>query len=62
MINITENFLIKNIFTEYDELLTKNINTDPLGFQIVWTYFGQKIFHNKTTSIDMDIRSYNIKL
>ena len=62
MINITENFLIKNIFTEYDELLTKNINTDPLGFQIVWTYFGQKIFHNKTTSIALDIRSYNINL
>ena len=62
MINITENFLIKNIFTEYDESLTKNINTDPLGFQIVWTYFGQKIFQNKTTSVALDIRSYNINL
>lgn len=59
---LTKSFLINNIFTEYDESLTKNINTDPLGFQIVWTYFGQKIFHNKTTSIALDIRSYNINL
>ena len=59
---LTKSFLINNIFTEYDELLTKNINTDPLGFQIVWTYFGQKIFHNKTTSIALDIRSYTINL
>lgn len=59
---LTKSFLINNIFTEYDESLTKNINTDPLGFQIVWTYFGQKIFHNKTTSIALDIRSYTINL
>lgn len=53
---------INSIFTEYDDSLVKSINTDPLGFQVVWTYFGQKIFHNKTTSIALDIRSYNINL
>lgn len=62
MSTINNEFLKDNIFTEYDELLTKKINTDPLGFQIVWTFFGQKIFHNKTTSIALDIRSYNINL
>ena len=60
-ISINKNFL-NSIFTEYDESLTKGLNIDPLGFQIVWTYFGQKIFQNKTTSVALDIRSYNINL
>lgn len=59
--NINNKFL-DSIFTEYDESLTKGLNIDPLGFQIVWTYFGQKIFQNKTTSVALDIRSYNINL
>jgi hypothetical protein len=53
---------LNSIFTEYDETLTKKLNIDPLGFQIVWTYFGQKIFQNKTTSVALDIRNYNINL
>lgn len=56
------NSTIEEFFTQFDGTLTKSINTDPLGFQIVWTHFGQKIFHNKTTSIALDIRSYNINL
>lgn len=60
--NINNSTLIDKIFTQFDDSLTKSINTDPLGFQIVWTHFGQKIFHNKTTSIALDIRSYNINL
>lgn len=59
---VANNKLLDSIFTEYDESLTKGLNMDPLGFQIVWTYFGQKIFQNKTTSVALDIRSYNINL
>lgn len=59
---VINNKYLENIFTEYDESLTKGLNIDPLGFQIVWTYFGQKIFQNKTTSVALDIRSYNINL
>lgn len=58
----TNNKFLDSIFTKYDESLTKGLNIDPLGFQIVWTYFGQKIFQNKTTSVALDIRSYNINL
>jgi len=53
---------ITEIFTEYDSSLSKNLNIDPLGFQIVWTHFGQKIFENKVTSVALDIRSYNINI
>lgn len=59
---IINNKFLNSIFTEYNESLTKRLNIDPLGFQIVWTFFGQKIFHNKTTSVALDIRSYNINL
>ncbi len=58
---INKNFL-KNIFTEYDETLTVKHNIDPLGFQVVWTYYGQKIVKNKMTSVALDVRSYNINL
>ena len=51
-----------NIFTEYDDSIYLEINKDPLGLQMIWTYFGQQIFDNKTTSVAMDIRSYNINL
>lgn len=53
---------LNQIFTEYDERISLDINKDPLGFQMIWTHFGQKIFENKTTSVALDIRSYNINL
>ncbi len=62
MSKIINKAFLKNIFTEYDDSLTKKLNIDPLGFQVVWTLFGQKIFKNKTTSVALDIRSYNINL
>lgn len=52
----------KEIFTEYDENLQKTLNIDPMGLQVVWTFFGQKIFQNKLTSVALDIRSYNINI
>jgi len=53
---------INEIFTQYNGSIYKSLNIDPLGFQVVWTYFGQNIFENKVTSIALDIRSYNINL
>ncbi len=50
------------IFTEYNSNLINQIDRDPLGFQQIWTHFGQKIFENKTTSIATDIRNYTINL
>ena len=58
---INKSFL-NNIFTEYDKTLTIKHNIDPLGFQVVWTYFGQEIVQNKMTSVALNVRSYNINL
>ena len=52
----------ETIFTIFDEDLQKTFKTDAMGMQVVWTYFGQKIFNNKITSVALDIRSYNINL
>jgi hypothetical protein len=52
----------KNIFTEEDRELSKVLNADPLGFQMIWSYFGQKIYHNKINSATFDIRNFNLNL
>lgn len=51
-----------DIFTEYNSNLINQIDRDPLGFQQIWTHFGQKIFESKTTSVATDIRNYTINL
>ena len=51
-----------DIFTEYNSNLISQIDRDPLGFQQIWTHFGQKIFNSKTTSVATDIRNYTINL
>ncbi len=51
-----------DIFTEYNSNLINQIDRDPLGFQQIWTHFGQKIFNSKTTSVATDIRNYTINL
>lgn len=53
---------INDIFTEYNSKLINQIDRDPLGFQQIWTHFGQKIFESKTTSVATDIRNYTINL
>lgn len=52
----------KNIFTEEDRELSKDLNSDALGFTMIWRYFGQKIYKNKINSATFDIRSFNINL
>ena len=51
-----------NIFTEHDESLSLGLKVDPLGFQLIWTYFGQKIFKDKINSATFDIRNFNLNL
>jgi hypothetical protein len=53
---------ITDIFTEFNSELINQVDRDPLGFQQIWTHFGQKIFDNKTTSVATDIRNYTINL
>lgn len=52
----------KNIFTEFDDTLIGEISRDPLGMQVIWSYFGQNIFHSRLTSNTPDIRNYTLNL
>jgi len=52
----------KNVFTQEDRELSKILNADALGFQMIWTYFGQNIYQNKINSATFDIRNFNLNL
>ena len=52
----------KEFFSEYDESITGDSQRDPLGLQVIWSYFGQQIFGNQITSISNDIRNFTIDL
>ena len=51
-----------NIFTVPDKDLISDGSVDPMGMQMIWTYFGQLIFHNKLTTVSTDVRNYSINL
>ncbi len=51
-----------NIFTIPDSSIVQEGSVDPLGMQIIWTHFGQKIFNNKLTTVATDIRNYSVNL
>ncbi len=53
---------IQNVFTDYDDSVTGDSFRDPMGMQVIWSYFGQKIFGNLITSISNDIRNFTIAL
>ena len=53
---------ILNIFSDIDNSLQRKLHLDPLGFQVVWSHFGQKIFKNRLTTVAFDIRNYNLNL
>ena len=51
-----------HIFTIPDDTLIKDGSVDPMGMQMIWTYFGQQVFQNKLTTVSTDIRNYTINL
>lgn len=53
---------LTDFLTEYDDSLAKDSARDPLGTQIIWSYFGQKLFGKMVTTIANDIRNYSINL
>ena len=50
------------IFSIPDKTISSEILRDPLGTQVIWGYYGQRIFGNKITTIANDIRNYTINL
>jgi hypothetical protein len=50
------------IFTIPDKDLISDGSVDPMGMQMIWTFFGQRIFQNKLTTVSTDLRNYTINL
>lgn len=53
---------IENFLTSYDDSLTGELNIDPLGQLVIWSSWGQDIFHSRITSIANDVRQYTLNL
>lgn len=53
---------IEKFLTEYDDSLTGEMNVDPLGQLVIWSSWGQDIFHSRITSIANDVRQYTLNL
>ena len=53
---------LSDFLTEKDDSLAKDSFRDPLGTQVIWSYFGQELFGQMVTTIANDIRNYSINL
>lgn len=53
---------IDQFFTVPNDDLTKDGSVDVMGFQKIWTHFGQQIFDYKLTTVSFDIRNYTVNL
>jgi len=53
---------IDKFLTSYDDSLTGELNIDPLGQLVIWSSWGQDIFHSRITSIANDVRQYTLNL
>jgi hypothetical protein len=51
-----------DIFTVPNPDMVADGSVDPMGMQLIWTYFGQLIFKNKLTTVSTDVRNYSINL
>lgn len=49
-------------FTTPDIDLTQESSVDPMGLQVIWTYYGQAIFGEKLTTIANDLRVFTFNL
>lgn len=54
--------LLSTFLTEFDDSISSELNVDPLGLQVIWSAYGQKIFRNRISSISNDVRSYTLNL
>lgn len=54
--------LLQDILTEFDDRISSELNLDPLGLQVIWSTYGQKIFRNRISSISNDVRNYTLNL
>jgi hypothetical protein len=55
-------FTLNDILTEYDENIGSELNIDPLGLLVIWSFYGQKIFNRRISSNSNDVRNYTLNL
>lgn len=53
---------MKPFFTIPDPDLVQESSVDPMGLQVIWTYYGQSIFKEKLTTIANDLRVFTFNL
>lgn len=53
---------LSDLLTEFDGRISSELNLDPLGLQVIWSAYGQKIFRNRISSISNDVRNYTLNL
>jgi hypothetical protein len=52
----------ESLITEFDDSLSGDSYIDPLGQQVIWSSFGQRVFRNRVNSISNDVRNFTINL
>lgn len=52
----------QDILTSPDESLVGEGSIDPMGMQIIWSDFGQRIFNYRLTTVSNDVRNYTLNL
>jgi hypothetical protein len=52
----------KDFFTNPNNNLTQESSIDPMGLQVIWQDYSQKIFGKKLTTVANDIRIFSINL
>ncbi|KRB24757.1 hypothetical protein [Rhizobacter sp. Root16D2] len=55
-------FRLQDVLTEFDDKITSELNVDPLGLQVIWSAYGQKIFRQRISSISNDVRNFTLNL
>lgn len=53
---------LNKFLTDYDESLSSDLNIDQLGQLVIWSAWGQQIFHNSISSVANDVRHYTLNL
>lgn len=61
-VGMRSQIVLSDLLTEFDERISSELNLDPLGLQVIWSAYGQKIFRNRISSISNDVRNYTLNL
>jgi hypothetical protein len=49
-------------FTLPDPEISQESSVDPMGLQVIWTWFGQQVFQDKLTTVANDLRIFTFNI